>query len=257
MAIGGIRGHAGRRFLRLVDRFAPARSGRNHGLVSPRLDRRLALRDTVHIYGMRALTSRQQQILSYIQQRQHLSGLTPSFQEIARHFGFKSPTTVADHLRLIRQKGALASEPGRARSLRIISPWERLKKQTVDIPILGAIPAGFADDRHQEAIGCVSVDVDAVGIKPTARTFALQVQGDSMVGKHILPGDLVVVEHGVTPKPGDVVAALIDGDSTLKTFSIHRGKPYLHAENPKYPDLIPAAELVIQGVMVALIRKRR
>ncbi len=78
-----------------------------------------------------------------------------------------------------------------------------------------------------------------------------------MIGKHILPGDIVVVEHGVTPKPGDVVAALIDGDSTLKTFCLQRGKPCLRAENPRYPDLVPAAELVIQGVMVALIRKRK
>jgi repressor LexA len=206
---------------------------------------------------MRELTRRQEQIVRFIQRKQQASGMAPSFQEIAEHFLFKSPTTVADHLRLIRQKGALANEPGRARSLRVISPWQSLKKPVVDIPIFGSIPAGFADDRQQEAIGCITVDVQAVGIKPTTRTFALQVQGDSMIGKHILPGDVVVVEHGVTPKPGDVVAALIDGESTLKTFALQRGKPCLHAENSKYPDLIPAAELVIQGVMVALIRKRK
>jgi repressor LexA len=67
----------------------------------------------------------------------------------------------------------------------------------------------------------------------------------------------VVVEHGQTPRNGDVVAALIDGDSTLKTFVMEKGKSYLKAENPRYPKLIPAAELVIQGVMVALIRKRK
>jgi repressor LexA len=206
---------------------------------------------------MHGLTHRQQQIVDFIRRRQQASGLTPSFQEIAQHFGFKSPTTVADHLRLICQKGVLASEPGRARSLRVISPWQSLKKPVVDIPIFGSISAGFADEKRQEAIGCISVDVQAVGIKPTARTFALEVHGDSMIGKHILPGDVVVVEHGLTPKPGDVVAALIDGESTLKTFSVQRGKPYLHAENPKYPDLVPATELVIQGVMVALIRKRK
>ena len=206
---------------------------------------------------MHNLTQRQQQIVDFIQGRQQASGVTPSFQEIAEHFGFRSPTTVADHLRLIRQKGALESEPGRARSLRVISPWQSLKSQVVDIPIFGSIPAGYADEKCEEAVGCISVDVAAVGIKPTARTFALEVHGDSMIGKHILPGDVVVVEHGLTPKPGDVVAALIDGESTLKTFSVQRGKPHLHAENPKYPDLIPATELVIQGVMVALIRKRK
>ena len=77
-----------------------------------------------------------------------------------------------------------------------------------------------------------------------------------MIGKHILEGDLVILEHGVTPRHGDVVAALIDNESTLKTFQLNRGKPFLKAENPKYPRLVPASELVIQGVMMALVRKR-
>ena len=141
--------------------------------------------------------------------------------------------------------------------MRIVSPLQPLRQRIMDIPLFGSIPAGFADDRQQEASGCVSVDVETIGIKPGARTFALEVRGDSMIGKHIISGDIAIVEHGMTPKPGDVVAALIDGDSTLKTFMTQRGKPCLCAENPRYPDLIPASELVIQGVMVALIRKRR
>ena len=85
----------------------------------------------------------------------------------------------------------------------------------------------------------------------------MQVRGDSMIGKHIVEGDYVVCEHGLTPRTGDIVAALIDNESTLKTFVMERGKPYLRAENPRYPKLIPTAELVIQGVMVGLIRKRK
>ena len=101
------------------------------------------------------------------------------------------------------------------------------------------------------------MDIESVGIRPTSRTFALRVSGDSMIGKHIVDGDVVVVEHGREPRTGDVVAALIDGQSTLKTYLLQRGRPFLRAENPKYRDLIPADELVIQGVMVALIRKRQ
>jgi repressor LexA len=67
----------------------------------------------------------------------------------------------------------------------------------------------------------------------------------------------VVLEHGPEPRNGQVVAALIDGESTLKTFVLKGGKPYLKAENPKYPDLIPAQELMIQGVFKALIRKAK
>jgi repressor LexA len=83
------------------------------------------------------------------------------------------------------------------------------------------------------------------------------VAGDSMMGRHILDGDIVVLEHGPEPRHGDIVAALIDGESTLKTFLRKSGKPYLKAENPKYPDLIPAQELMIQGVFKALIRRAK
>jgi repressor LexA len=75
-----------------------------------------------------------------------------------------------------------------------------------------------------------------------------------MIGAHIVDGDIVVLEFK-PPSHGRVVAALIDGECTLKTFLVRGGKPFLRAENPKYPDLIPARELVIQGVMVALLRR--
>ena len=137
------------------------------------------------------------------------------------------------------------------------SPLKKLRHRVVDIPIYGSIPAGFAEDRRQEAKGCLSIDVQSIGIKPTIRTFALEVRGDSMIGKHIVSGDMVVLEHGMPPRTGDVVAALIDNESTLKTFVMENGKPYLRAENPNYPALIPGQELVIQGVMIALVRKRK
>jgi repressor LexA len=206
---------------------------------------------------MTKLTRRQHEILEWIEQRRQQEGMAPSFQEIADHFGFRSLTTVADHLRLLRGKGVLAAEPGRARSLRAVSPFQALRRPVVDIPLLGAIPAGFAQDRQQEAKGCVSMDIETLGLKPGPRTFALEVRGDSMIGRHILDGDLVVLEHGVTPRNGDVVAALIDNESTLKTFVMEGGKPWLRAENPRYPKMVPASELVIQGVLVALIRKRK
>ena len=127
----------------------------------------------------------------------------------------------------------------------------------ISVPIYGSIPAGLPIDAAQEQEGCLLIDVDSLGIKPTARTFGLEVRGDSMIGKSIIDGDTVVIEHGVQPRSGDVVAALIDGQVTLKTFVLQAGKPYLRAENPRYPKLIPQEELQIQGVMVALVRKRK
>lgn len=204
---------------------------------------------------MKTLTQRQQDVLQFIERTRDQSGVSPSLREIAGHFGFRSMKAAADHVSALKRKGALSGLAGRARALSPNLPHHKLQKQIVNIPLLGAIPAGLADNRSQEVEGCVSVDISSIGIRPTARTFALRVQGDSMIGRHILSGDIVVLEHGQSPRPGDVVAALIDNESTLKTYLLQRGKPFLRAENPRYPDLIPAQELVIQGVMKALIRK--
>jgi repressor LexA len=204
---------------------------------------------------MTGLTRKQQQILDFIQRWQRTEGTTPTFQEIADQFGFRSLNSVTEHLRLIRRKGHLETAPGKARSLRLTSPLAKLRSRVVDIPLFGSIPAGLPQAREQDAEGCVSVDIASIGIKPTRNTFALRVTGDSMINRHILDGDIVVLEFGPEPRHGQVVAALIDGNSTLKTFVVKNGKPYLKAENPKYPDLIPAQELMIQGVFKALIRR--
>ena len=209
------------------------------------------------MYSMTGLTRKQQQILDFILKRQRAEGATPTFQEIADQFGFRSLNSVTEHLRLLRRKGCLESEPGKARSLRVTSPLAKLRSRIVDIPLFGSIPAGPPQAREQDAEGCVSVDVASLGYQPTRNAFALRVTGDSMIGRHILDGDFVVMEHGPEPRNGQVVAALIDGASTLKTFMMKGGKPYLKAENPKYPDLLPAQELMIQGVFKALIRKAR
>jgi len=208
---------------------------------------------------METLTDRQQEVLSYIRSSQQ-QGRAPSLREIAAHFGFRSMTAARDHVRALEQKGALETAPRQARSLRVtrsdFNP--SLSERFLEVPVYGSIPAGFADDRRQEKKGCINVDLQILGIRPTARTFALQVRGDSMIGRHILEGDYVILEHGLTPKNGDVVAALIDNESTLKTFVVDRGRPpFLRAENPKYRDLHAAGELVIQGVMVGLVRKAR
>lgn len=206
---------------------------------------------------MAQLTQRQQEILDFIEAEQQAGKPAPSVREIAQHLNLRSPGSVADHLAALRKKGFLKKGTGQARSFELLSSLNALRQPIMNVPLFGTIPAGYAQAREQEAEGCISVDVQSLGIRPTARTFALEVRGDSMIGKHIVPGDYAIFEHGLTPSTGDVVAALIDNESTLKTFVMEKGKPYLKAENPKYPKLIPAGELVIQGVMVGLIRKWR
>ena len=113
----------------------------------------------------------------------------------------------------------------------------------------------FSFIRERVERHCVVVDVATIGFKPTRNTFCLRVVGDSMIGKHICDGDIVILEHGPDPRNGEIVAALIDRKTTLKTFVQKGGKTFLRAENPKYPALVPSEELVIQGVFKALIRK--
>lgn len=206
---------------------------------------------------MKDLTERQREILEFIRQKQDAERLTPTLREIAAHFGFSSPNAALAHVQALQAKGVLKNLPGRARSLQVVgvNTAGRPRPQVVSVPIYGSIPAGLPQDTSQEEEGCVLIDIETLGIKPSARTFALKVQGDSMLGKNIVGGDIAIIEHGMEPRSGDVVAALIDGRVTLKTFVVQRGKPYLRAENSRYPNLIPQEELQIQGVMVALVRR--
>jgi len=206
---------------------------------------------------MAELTPVRQRVLDFVQSEVHAGRPIPTLREIAAKLGFRGHRAAAFHLDALKAMGLIESEPGKARSLRVTSPLTRLRSRIVDIPRFGSIPAGFSADREQEPDGCISVDVESIGFKPTRNTFALRVTGDSMIGRHICDGDIAVFEHGPDPRPGQIVAALVDRKNTLKTFLVRNGKPFLKAENPKYPDLIPSDELVIQGVFRALIRRAR
>jgi repressor LexA len=206
---------------------------------------------------MTTLNERQRQIFDFIGKRLREGINAPTLREIAAHCGFKSSRAAAFHVDALCRKGWLESDSGKARSLRITSPLAKLRSRIVDIPLFGSIPAGPPQSREQDADGCVSLDIESIGYKPTRNAFALRVSGDSMIGRHILDGDFIVLEHGADPRNGQVVAALIDGQSTLKTFVLKGGKPYLKAENPKFPNLIPAQELMIQGVLKALFRRAK
>jgi repressor LexA len=201
------------------------------------------------------LTKQQRRVLRVIETRQAAGDPSPSFREIGEELGLKNISAVAKHVGALKRKKVLAGNTGKARALWVTTPLAKLRRRVVDIPILGPIPAGFPDDGTPEAEGCISVDIGSVGFTPTRNTFAVRVRGVSMIGRHILDGDIVLLERGPDPRNGQVVGALVDGERTLKTYVVKNGKPYLKAENPKYPDLIPAQELVIQGVFKALIRK--
>lgn len=175
----------------------------------------------------------------------------PSTRDIQRHFDFASQTAAMSHLRALEKKGAIIRKANKACGIGF--PEEMEREEIVDIPIYGNIAAGMAQDVDAEKDGCLSIDVSSLGVGANARTFALKVRGESMIDAHICDGDTVILEDK-EPRRGDVVAALIDGETTLKRYVIEEGKPFLRAENEDFPDLVPVRELIIQGVLVALLR---
>ena len=198
------------------------------------------------------LTERQKGILEFIQSEQREKGITPSTREIQHHFGYASQTSVMQYLGALERKGFLDRHARKARAL--ITPVQKVR--ITDIPIYGQIPAGMATLTEQNIEGHVSLDTGSVNASKNGRTFALRVRGDSMIDAHILDGDLVILEDRKEVQNGDIVAALIDGETTLKRYVMEHGRPYLKAENPLFPDLVPARELRIQGVMISLVRKQ-
>ena len=209
---------------------------------------------------MTKLTLRQQEILGFIQLYARQQGTWPSIRDIMKHFGFVSTNAVMGHVRALERKGALSRVPGQARTYRINCqlndsdiPAEAL--QVVELPIMGPIAAGYPDGIEPAGVvNTLQVDVETAGLRRSRRTFALKVTGESMIDAGIEDGDMVVVEQ-VTPKHNDIVAALIDGGTTLKRFIHLPGQaPYLKAENKNYPSLHPLHELIIQGVARSVVR---
>src|ERR1700680_1054353 len=198
------------------------------------------------------LTDRQRNVLDFIQNEQREKGITPSTREIQSHFGFASQTSVMQYIAALERKGFLDRHPRKARAL--ITPVQKVR--ITDVPIYGQIPAGMSALTEQTIEGHVSLDTRSAHISKNRAKFALRVQGDSMIGAHIIDGDIVILEDSKEVQNGDIVAALIDEETTLKRYVMEHGRPYLKAETPRYPNLIPARELKIQGVMVSLVRKQ-
>jgi len=197
-----------------------------------------------------SLTDKQLAVLDFIRERRREGFAMPTVREIQTRFGFSSPFAATRHLMALESKGFINRAGGLARSMVLNDP---APPRWMSIPLLGAIPAGLPVDAVEQAERCITVDPDSIRLPKNSRTFALEVRGDSMVDAGILDRDVVILELS-EPRHRDIVAALIDGETTLKRYLVQRGKPFLHAENPNYPDLIPARELVIQGVFRALIR---
>lgn len=168
----------------------------------------------------------------------------PSYAEMLALLGVRSKSVVHFWVNKLREKGFLEKDD---------KGYLRPGRRTFGIPMVGEVAAGFPSPAEEELRDIISFDEYLV-TRPEA-SFLLQVSGDSMIGEGIMEGDLVIVEKGREPKSGDIVIAEVDGEWTIKYFRKQGKSVFLEAANPKYPNIIPKAELRMSGVVTAVIRK--
>jgi repressor LexA len=204
-----------------------------------------------------ALTKRQKQVLDFIAGFVDENGYCPSYEEIARGLHLASLATVHKHISVLESKNYLKRGFNQSRSLELSSKYlqelRRPKSAPPEIPLLGRIAAGQPVEAIEQAETLNFADFAGSG-----NTFALEVRGDSMIDDHICDGDLVLVERVQRALDGDIVVALVDGsETTLKRFyreseDTVRLQP---ANSTLAPIVVPAANVQIQGRLLAVLRK--
>jgi len=201
-----------------------------------------------------ALTRRQKEILDFIEGFLDENGYSPSFEEIASFFGYRSLATVHEHLSNLEAKGYIRKSYNESRSIELARTEMRVA--AVDIPLLGTVAAGEPIEaiEQQETI---SVPDDMItGV--TGTHYVLRVRGDSMIDEQIRDGDYVIVRSRDSAENGDMIIALIDGENaTVKKY--YRETGGLVRLQPANPGLAPMrfdeGRVKVQGIVVGVIRK--
>jgi repressor LexA len=218
------------------------------------------------------LTPRQQRVLAHIKEAIEKRGYPPSMREIGEAVGLTSSSSVAHQLRVLEEKGFLKRDPNRPRALEVFLPEVMAARRSLGaaeetqydetdigdtvtpatyVPVLGRIAAGgpiLAEERVEDVF---PLPKQLVG---EGTLFLLQVAGDSMVDAAICDGDYVVIRQEQTAENGDIVAALIDGEATVKTFQRKDGQLWLLPHNAAY-DPIDGTNASILGIVTAVLRK--
>jgi repressor LexA len=196
------------------------------------------------------LTKRQKEILDFLQEYIDREGYAPSLEEIGAYFGLSSVATVHKHVQNLVAKGLLRKTWNRSRSIELVDPDAA---QGREIPLLGSVAAGLPIEAVQTP-DTIAAPLEIVGRK---ECFGLRVRGESMIGDHILDGDVVILEARKNPRDGETVVALIDRDeATLKRFYLDGGKVRLVPANPALDAMEFGAERVeVQGVVIGLLRR--
>jgi repressor LexA len=210
------------------------------------------------------LTERQRTILDVIRASVTNRGYPPSIREIGDAVGLTSTSSVAHQLRTLERKGYLRRDPNRPRAVDVrgaddvvtpivttdVAGSDALPEPTF-VPVLGRIAAGGPILAEEAVEDVFPLPRELVG---EGSLFLLKVVGNSMVDAAICDGDWVVVRQQNVADNGDIVAAMIDGEATVKTFKRTRGQVWLMPHNPAF-DPIPGNDAAVLGKVVTVIRK--
>ena len=191
------------------------------------------------------ITPKQKKVLRFIQNKISRENRPPTIREIASWFGFKSTGTVRDYLNILAKKGYLKLTPKKSRAIELV------KGLAFRIPVLGQITAGIPNLAYEEIDEYLNLE-DFLSSQDK-EIFALKVKGDSMIEKNIYDGDLALVKKQLLAEDGDIVAALIDNEATVKTLRKRHNRIYLEPANKRYPPI--TKEFNIMGKVIATVRK--
>ena len=215
-------------------------------------------RDTDAPVNTADLTARQRRILEVIHDHLDARGYPPSVREIGDAVGLSSPSSVHGQLAQLEAKGFLRRDPTKPRALEVRVDLETALEQrpvpSRNVPLLGEIAAGAPIVAEERVESVLPLPRDLVG---DGTLFMLRVRGESMIDAGVLPGDLVVIRQQPTVEQGEMCAAMIDGEATVKTFRRTRaGRIYLDAANEAYEPIPiePGQDASILGKVVAVLR---
>ena len=214
------------------------------------------------------LTPRQRRVLEVIRDWVERLGYPPSVREIGEAVGLTSTSSVAHQLRALERKGYLRRDPNRPRAVGVRPPdvttgnttaeedhesvtEEPARPKPTYVPVVGRIAAGGPVLAEEAIEDIFPLPREIVG---EGALFLLRVAGDSMIDAAITDGDWVVVRQQPTADNGDIVAAMIDGEATVKTFKRRDGHLWLLPQNPAYQP-IPGDEATVLGRVVAVLRR--
>ena len=203
------------------------------------------------------LTTRQLKILTAIKAALVTNGYPPSMREIGAAAGLASPASVQYQLQALEKKGFIRRDPTRGRALEVLLPGEDSQSVPADntrmVPLLGQIAAGGPILAEQAVEETFPLPESIVG---QGELFMLNVKGDSMIDAAICDGDFVVIRSQKGCEKGEIVAAMIDGEATVKTFSIKDGHIWLLPANDSFAP-INGDDCEILGKVTAVLRSVR